>query len=178
MSETVRQSLRLLLSGYGYNLYDNKNRARADDLLVREKAAGALADATAALATLRTTYRKRFIPPPTRENPEPPREHVEQLRSLAALQDRLAQLETRIRSMPVPTQDRVWEHFRREQTLLNQLLLYDYNLIAPSQDLRDRIQELTPESWSDTLSVDLHQAADQIDRALRTRAEFLSVPGS
>jgi hypothetical protein len=176
MDGPIRQQLRLLLSAYGYNLYDKKNRARADDLLVREKAAAALAAAAGTLGTLRTEYRRRFIPPPTRDNPEPPRERLESLRELAAVQERLASLEARIRSTPVPTQDHAWERFRREQTLLDELLTHDYNLIAPSQELRDRVRALTPDTWDAAAAGELRRMADGIEQALHARAELLSAP--
>ena len=173
----IRRQLTLLLGAYGYNLYDNKNRARTDDLLVREKAASALAEAAGALGALRTAYRRRFIPPPTRENPEPPRDRLDSLGAMAAIQERASVLETRIRSMPVPTQDRVWERFRREQTLLNELLTHDLGLIAPCQEARDQAQSLAPDTWSDETAASLYRTLDDIERSARARAEFLQVPG-
>ncbi len=177
MTESVRHSLSLLLNAYGYNLYDQKNRARADDLLVREKTAGALAEAANALGALRIAYRRRFIPPPTREQPEPPPEHLARLQEIAELQQRLADLETRIRSASAPTQDAVWERFRREQTLLNQLLLADYNLIEPAGELRDQILALTPTAWNDETATALVNAIGQIEVTFRQRAALLQLPG-
>jgi hypothetical protein len=136
-----------------------------------------LAEAAGALAALRTAYRRRFVPPPTREQPEPPRDRLEALRALASLQERLLALETRVRSQPAPAQDSVWERFRREQILLDELLAHDYNLIAPSQALRDRARELTPEGWSEEAAAGLRQGADEVERALHARAELLQMPG-
>jgi hypothetical protein len=102
---------------------------------------------------------------------------MEQIRVMARLQDRLGDLETRIRGMAVPTQDRVWEHVRGEKTLLNQLLLHDYNLIAPCHDLRELAQRLTPNDWSDEAAANLDTFANQIERSVRARAEFLRMPG-
>jgi len=177
MVDPIRHSLSLLLNAYGYNLYDKKNRARADDLLVREKTAGALADASNALGALRTAYRRRFVPPPTREQPEAAPEHLARLQEIADLQQRIATLETRIRSASTPTQDSVWEHFRREQTMLNQLLMADYNLIAPASDLRDSILPLTPIDWSDEIAAMLAGTVVQLDSAFRQRSSLLQLPG-
>jgi len=177
MAASIRHSLSLLLNAYGYNLYDKKNRARADDLLVREKTAGALSDASNALGALRTAYRRRFVPPPTREQPEAAPEHLARLQEIAELQQRISTLETRVRSASAPTQDSVWEHFRREQTLLNQLLLADYNLIAPASDLRDRILPLTPVDWNDETAATLAGEVGQLDSAFRQRASLLQLPG-
>lgn len=177
MLDPIRHQLTLLLTAYGYNLYENKNRLRADDLLVREKAAEALTEAANAFRSLRTDYRRRFLPPATRENPNPPPERLEQLRSMDALQTRLGDLATRIRSMPVPTQDRVWEHFRREKTLLSDLVRHDYNLIAPSCELRDEVQTFTADGWDEATATTVQRACDGIERSVRARDEFLRIPG-
>lgn len=175
MSNPVSRELSLMLSAYGYNLYNDRNRMRADDLLVRQQAAAALADAANALRTLRTEYRRRFIPPPTREQPEPPRDRLDQLSTMTRLQDRLADLETRVRSMPVPPTDKVWERFRHEQTLLAELLTHDYNLIAPSRELRDAAQALTADAWTDDSADALDRLAGQIELAIRARSMFLQI---
>lgn len=177
MADPIRAGLVNLLSAYGYNLYDNKNRARADDLLVREKIAEQLAEAAGALRSLRTAYHHRFIPPPSRENPSPPPERMAQSRAMTALQQRLEDLETRVRGMPVPTQDRVWQRFRDERSLLSQLLVHDYDLIAPSHELRDRVLALTPADWTDDVATELNDGVDRLERAARSRQEFLRVPG-
>lgn len=173
MGDSVHGLVTNLLSAYGYNLYEGKNRARADDLVVREKVAGDLADAAAALRSLRTAYQKRFVPPPSRENPSPPPERMAALRAIAAVQERLSDLETRVRGMAVPTQDRVWEKFRGERTLLNQLILHDYNLAAPAMTVRERCQSLHPADWSEDVEGALGDAIDQIERAARQRAGLL-----
>ncbi|MGH2460956.1 MAG: hypothetical protein ACRDIY_19030 [Chloroflexota bacterium] len=175
--DPIKHTLTNLLTGYGYNLYEGKNRARADDLLVREKAAEMLSDGQNALRDLRTSFQKRFIPPLTRENPSPPAERMAQLREIATLGQRVEDLATRIRSMSVPTQDRVWERFRGERATLLQLLQQDYNLISPCKELRDAILALTPGDWNDSASNDLQSLADRIEHAIRDRAEFLRVPG-
>jgi hypothetical protein len=70
--DTVVQQLQLLLTGYGYNFYSAKNQARADDLLVRERASYHLAQAADMLTNLRGAYQRLYIPPLTRANPDPP----------------------------------------------------------------------------------------------------------
>jgi hypothetical protein len=177
VADPIRAGLVNLLSAYGYNLYDNKNRARADDLLVREKVAEQLAEAAGALRNLRTVYHRRFVPPPSRENPSPDPERMAQLRAMADLQGRLEDLETRVRGMPVPTQDRVWQRFRDERALLSQLLVHDYDLIAPSHDLRDQVLALAPSDWTDSVGDEISRKIDQVDKAARARTEFLRVPG-
>lgn len=64
------------------------------------------------------------------------------------MQERLANLETGIRSIPLPPSDRVLERFRREGDLLNDLPLTDYNLILPCREVCDQAQTLTVDTWS------------------------------
>src|SRR5437879_11109668 len=88
--DPVVQQLQLLLTGYGYNFYSSVNQARADDLLVRERASYHLAQAVDMLATLRGEYQRRFIPPLTRANPDPPQEALAQVREIEAAQQALS----------------------------------------------------------------------------------------
>jgi hypothetical protein len=171
----LRQQLTNLLGAYGYNLYAERNRLRADDLVVRQQAADALAAAGNALRALRTDYRRRFIPPPTRAQPEPPRERLEELSAIARLAERLADLETRIRSMPVPPSDRVWERFRREPEYLMELLAHDYQLVAPCRAVRELAEHLSAATWGAAASAELEQQADAVEQAVRDRAVFLQL---
>jgi hypothetical protein len=177
MADAIRRQLDLLMNAYGYNLYEKKNRARADDLIVRETAAGALGAAANSLRTLRTEYRRKFIPPLTRDNPDPPRTRLDELAEITRLQERVADLETRIRSMPVPVQDRAWEKFRQEHQTLNDLLLRDYNLIMPCQNLREQLRVVKVDAWSDDTIANASELIDQIDEAIRSRADFLQISG-
>lgn len=176
MADPARELLTNLLTGFGYNLYDKKNRARADDLLVREKAAERIADAANSIRSLRTAYVRRFIPTATRENPDPPPERAAQLRVLARIHEQLADLDTRIRSMAVPTQDRTWEHFRSELSLLNQLLLFDYHLITSCQLVSDQTTALGPADWNEDSESQITRAIEAVERAVRGRREFLAIP--
>ncbi|HEX3724158.1 MAG TPA: hypothetical protein VHV31_15325 [Nitrolancea sp.] len=177
MVDAVRRQLDLIMNAYGYNLYEKKNRARADDLIVRETAAGALGAAANSLRTLRTEYRRKFIPPLTRDNPDPPRARLDELAEITHLQERVANLETRIRSMPVPVQDRAWEKFRQEKQTLNDLLMRDYNMIVPCQNLREQLRVVKVDQWSDDTITNAEELIDQIDEAIRSRADFLQLSG-
>jgi hypothetical protein len=177
VTETIRRQLDLLMNAYGYNLYEKKNRARADDLIVRETAAGALGAAANSLRTLRTEYRRRYVPPPTRDNPEPSRARLDDLAEMARMQEQVADLETRVRSMSVPVQDRAWEKFRKEDRLLNELLMQDYNLIAPCQNLREMLRTVHVESWNAESVQQVETVMSQIDDAIRARQQLLQFTG-
>lgn len=170
----IVQQLQLLLTGYGYNFYNKQNQARADDLLVRERASYYLAQAVAALAQLRGDYFTRFVPPMTRANPDPPQEAMAQLREIEAVQQALANLESHIRGMSVPTQDRIWWRFRQEEALLMQLLNFDLSLVRGSEQIYQYVSQLTPELWQS--SIPLRQMIQQLTHQAQERERFLLLP--
>ena len=147
-NDPVIQQLQLLLSGYGYNFYSATNQARSDDLLVRQRATYHLNQAVDMLSRLRVDYQQRFIPPLTRANPDPPQEAMAQVRGIEAAQQALSSLESQIRGMAVPAQDRIWWRFRQEQALLGQLLNFDLALVRNSEQIYYYVAQLTPEGWN------------------------------
>ena len=175
-NDPVIQQLQLLLTGYGYNFYSTINQARADDLLVRERASYFLAQAIDMLANLRGEYQRRFVPPLTRENPFPPAEALAQLREIGQAQQELSNVETHIRGMPVPTQDRVWWRFRQEQALLAQLLNFDLALVRSSEQINQYVSQLTPDNWHTQGSGPLRQLIQPLTQVVRDRERFLLLP--
>ncbi len=172
-NDPIVQQLQLLLTGYGYNFYNQANQARADDLLVRERASYYLAQAVAMLARLRGDYHTRFIPPLTRANPDPPQEAMAQIREIEASQQALSQLESHIRGMSVPTQDRIWWRFRQEQPLLMQLLNFDLTLVRGSEQIYQYVSQLTPEQWNSQGSSSLRQMMQQLAHLAQERERLL-----
>jgi hypothetical protein len=175
-NDPVVQQLQLLLTGYGYNFYNNSNQARADDLLVRERASYFLSQAVSMLAQLRSDYSMRFIPPLTRANPDPPQEAMAQLREIESVQQALSNLESHIRGMSVPTQDRIWWRFRQEQALLMQLLNFDLTHVRSSEQIYQYVSQLTPELWNSQGSGALRQMTQQLTRLGQERERFLLLP--
>lgn len=175
-NDPIMQQLQLLLTGYGYNFYNRANQARTDDQLVRERASYYLAQAVALLAQLRSDYHTRFIPPLTRANPDPPQEAMAQIREIESVQQALSKLESHIRGMSVPTQDRTWWRFRQEQALLTQLLNFDLTLVRGSEQIYQYVSQLTPEQWNSQGSSTLRQMTQQLARAAQERERFLLLP--
>ena len=181
-NDPVIQQLQLLLSGYGYNFYSATNQARSDDLLVRQRATYHLNQAVDMLARLRVDYQQRFIPPLTRANPDPPQEAMVQVRGIEAAQQTLSSLESQIRGMPVPAQDRIWWRFRQEQALLAQLLNFDLALVRNSEQIYYYVSQLTPEGWNaqeagaapgSQQGPSLRQLIQQLTQVARERERFL-----
>jgi hypothetical protein len=175
-NDPVVQQLQLLLTGYGYNFYNTTNQARADDILVRERASYHLAQAVEMLAMLRGEYQRRFIPPLTRANPDPPQEVMAQVREMEAVQQTLSNVETHIRGMAVPAQDRTWWRFRQEQGLLAQLLQFDLALVSSSEQVYHYVSQLTADNWNNQVNATLRQMIQQVTQIARDRERFLLLP--
>ncbi|HZU67510.1 MAG TPA: hypothetical protein VFA09_09535 [Ktedonobacteraceae bacterium] len=175
-NDPIVQQLQLLLTGYGYNFYNTTTQARADDMLVRQRASYFLSQALSMLAQLRNDYAMRFIPPLTRANPDPPQEVMAQIREIESLQQALSSLESHIRGMSVPTQDRVWWRFRQEQPLLMQLLNFDLSLVRSSEQIYQYVSQLTPDLWNSQGGSTLRQMIQQLTRLAQERERFLLLP--
>jgi hypothetical protein len=170
------QQLQLLLTGYGYNFYNTTNQARSDDLLVRERASYFLGQAITLLSSLRGEYQRRFVPPLTRENPFPPQEAMAQLREMEEVQQAISTLESHIRGMSVPTQDRIWWRFRQEQPLLAQLLSFDLRLVRGGEQLHQFMAQLTPDGWNVYSAGTLRAQLQQLTQVANERERFLLIP--
>ena len=143
---------------------------------MRERASYYLSQAVTILARLRSDYHTRFIPPLTRANPDPPQEAMAQIREIEAAQQALSQVESHIRGMSVPTQDRIWWRFRQEQALLMQLLNFDLTLVRGSEQIYQYVSQLTPEQWNSQGSSSLRQMTQQLAHLAQERERFLLLP--
>lgn len=176
-SSPTGRNLQVLLSGTGYNFYDSRNQARADDLLVRQRASGALAGAAQAVSALEQDFRRRFVPAATRDNPFPPAGAMEKLRELGRLRTRLLDLETQIVGMPVPTQDKVWWRFRQEENLLHTLLGYDFDLVQQAETATQDARALTVEVWNEVGNApELEKTLRALETTIQARRQFLQMP--
>lgn len=150
----------MLINGYGYNWYRQENRMRADDLLVRSRASDALAGAVAHLRDLEGRYRRKFLPPPTREHPDPDPNHLAAVRQLRAVQERIGEVDTRLRGAAVPPDDRIWQRHRGEVETLQRLGQCDVLLVGSAKELADLVAALPAD-------VPIEPAAErQIDECL------------
>jgi hypothetical protein len=174
-SAPLRQ-LELLLTGYGYNYYAVKNTMRADDLLIRQKVSGLLGQAAEALVAQEAAYRRKYVPPSTREQPFPPRETLEVLQDLDRLRSTLLDLAASVRGMPVPAQDRTWWRLRSERALLDQLLRFDLTLVEQATQIETLVQTFTADTWQFEHPADRARAAlSALEGAVRERRALLQV---
>jgi hypothetical protein len=161
----------MLINGYGYNWYRLDNQMRADDLLVRSRVSEHLAGAVARLRDLEGRYRRKFLPPPTREHPDPDPVHLAAARQFRAIEDRIGDIDTRVRGAAVPPNDRIWQRHRDELDTLAKLGNCDVLMLGGAKQLADLVA---------TLPVDLAIAPEseqRIDTQLAQLAGVLSRRG-
>ena len=169
----LAQQLDLLLTGHGYNLYNDANRARADDLLVRQHACGLLGEAANHLGRLATDYTANRLPPSTRDHPFPTAAEIAPLKQLQALRAEVSTLASRIRGLSVPTQDRVWARFRTETTTLEFLLSSDYHLITAADKALNTVLPASAATWTEEIGFDLQNGLREVEQLTRDREQFL-----
>ena len=173
----VVQRLQVLLSGGGYNFYDKANLARADDLLVRQRAGHSLGEAATRLRALETEYRQVYIPPVTRDNPMPPAETMAKARGLTRLADQLRGLESDIAGMAAPAQDKFWWRLRSEVSLLNALIAFDDGLLQSSSQIDRVVAGWTADKWqTEDLAASLAPLVSQLAELARDRQQLLLSP--
>jgi len=128
-----------LFYGWGYNFYRTENQLRADDQLVRSKAASLLGYAAASLGEAESAYRREFLPPPTRAKPFPDAEAVANAQRLERLVREIGSLEHFIQQQPVPENDRITQRYRKEAQTLQTLIGHDEQLVGQCELLRSMV---------------------------------------
>ena len=130
MADSLADRLRSLLSS---DVYSEKGRLRADDLLIRERVTGSLGDAAARLRDLASQWRTDRVPPSTRENPFPPAEVMAPLRQADRLAKDIDEAATAVRGLPLLPADKVWDRVRSGG--LDELLQFDWTLVGEADEL-------------------------------------------
>lgn len=136
---TLRQTAINLFYGWGYNFYRVENQLRADDQLIRAKAAWLLGLAMKSVADAEIEYRREFLPAPTRARPFPDAEAVTSAQRLEKLAGDVGALEAFIHQQPVPENDRMTQRYRLERPTLETLIQNDEQLIGQCELLRSLV---------------------------------------
>jgi hypothetical protein len=136
---TLRQVATNLFYGWGYNFYRVENQLRADDQLVRSKAAWLLGIAMGSVTEAETAYRREFLPPPSRQKPFPDATYVAFAQRLERLAREMGALEALIQQQPVPENDRMTQRFRQEAPTLKNLIHSDEQLVGQCDLLRSMV---------------------------------------
>jgi hypothetical protein len=172
----IKQTALLLFYGWGYNFYRRENQLRADDLLIRTKAGGIIAQARVHLGALEAEYRRINLRAPSREHPLPDPTKTEQARRLERCGRAIEVVTTAILNAPTPTNDFVWLRHRTEGGLLETLQAIDIRLVDAAVELHDKLVE------SDLGVISMEDVEARIDEWLeplriivRERAERLTL---
>ncbi len=168
----LRQIATNLFYGWGYNFYRLENQLRADDQLVRSKAAGLLGIAMASVTTAETDYRRDFLPPPTRQKPFPDPAAVAGAQNLERLARAIGALEALIQQQPVPENDRMTQRYRQEAPTLKTLTHWDEQLVGQCELLRFMVKEQNGASILKDLP-ELESGLDAIRGTLQSREAVL-----
>ncbi|HTS98994.1 MAG TPA: hypothetical protein VMI33_20500 [Streptosporangiaceae bacterium] len=120
------------------DVYSQKGRLRADDLLVRERVGRGLGEATARIRALIRDWRADRVPPSTREQPFPPPEAMEPIRRAERLIRAIDETSAIVRGLPLLNQDKVWDRVRRLG--LDELLQFDWTLVGEADALADGLR--------------------------------------
>ena len=162
-----------LFYGWGYNFYRQENQLRADDQLVRAKAAWLLGLAHAGLDVAEQAYRRETMPAPTREKPFPDPAAIEGARALERLGHSIGALVSRLHALPVPETDRMTQRYRQEADTLRALGGCDEQLIGQAELLRVSLQDRSGAWVLDNLAA-LDAGVAAIGETLRQRQALLS----
>jgi hypothetical protein len=132
----LRQIATNLFYGWGYNFYRKENQLRADDQMIRSKAASLLGEAMASVGSAESDYRREYLPPPTRAKPFPDAEAVASAQKLERLAKTIGALEAQLQHQPVPENDRMTQRYRQEASTLAKLIEHDERLVGQCELLR------------------------------------------
>jgi hypothetical protein len=168
----LRQAATNLFYGWGYNFYRVENQLRADDQLVRSKAASLLGIAMASVSAAETEYRREFLPPPSRQKPFPEAEAVAAAQRLEQLGRGIGALEALIQQQPVPENDRMTQRYRQEAPTLRTLIHWDEQLVGQCDLLRSMVNGQDSASILKSLP-DLESGLGAIRATLQNREAVL-----
>jgi hypothetical protein len=129
-----------LFYGWGYNFYRKENQLRADDHLVRAKAAWLLGLARSAVDVAEQAFRRERIPPPSRANPYPDPKAVADCQALERFGGAIGQVSGRLHAQPTPENDRITQRYRSEMNSLQRLAASDESLIGQCELLKSAVE--------------------------------------
>jgi hypothetical protein len=168
----LRQVATNLFYGWGYNFYRVENQLRADDQLVRSKAASLLGIAMASVTDAESEYRREFLPPPSRQKPFPDAAAVAAAQRLERLAGGIGALEALIQQQPVPENDRMTQRYRQEAPTLQALIHSDEQLVGQCDLLRSMVNKQDGGSILQKLP-DLESGLEAIRATLQKREAIL-----
>lgn len=162
-----------LFYGWGYNFYRKENQLRADDQLVRAKAAWLLGLAHSALDGAEQALRRERLPTPTRDKPFPDPAAVADVQAVERLSGQVGQLIARLHSQPAPENDRMTQRYRQEAETLAKLGDCDAQLVGQCDLLRASL-EGKDAAWTLANLAPLQAGVTAIEATLQQRQAVLT----
>lgn len=163
-----------LFYGWGYNFYRDENKLRADDLLIRTKAATLLGQVRASLESAEAKFRREF-PAPSRAAPYPAKELLASAQILERLSHDAGALAARLHALPAPENDRMTQRYRQERETLQRLAACDELLIGQAELLRASLDNLSAAAIL-VMAGQIEEGFAAIQETLRQRQAILSDP--
>ncbi|QBR01158.1 hypothetical protein [Paraburkholderia pallida] len=164
----LRQTAINLFYGWGYNFYKIENQLRADDQLVRSKAAWLLGMARSSVERAESEYRRARFGTPSREKPFPDPSVTAAAQQLEQLAARIGTLSGRLQSQPVPQQDRMTQRYRQEAETIEALIGCDERLVGQCNLLHAMLDTRSGEWMLEHLG-ELDQGLTAAQETLRRR---------
>jgi hypothetical protein len=171
----IRKVATNLFYGWGYNFYRLENQLRADDQLIRAKAALLLGLATSYIEKAESDYRREFLPPPSRQHPFPDANAVAAAQKIERLSKSIGSLELTLHQQPVPENDRMTQRFRKEAPTLQQLIAQDELLVGRCEMLRSILENQPAAAILENLP-NIESGVESIHTSLQQRAAVLMQP--
>jgi hypothetical protein len=164
-----------LFHGWGYNFYRLENQLRADDLLIRAKAATLLGQARASVEAAEAAFRRSAFPAPTRDRPFADSKTLAEAQALEQLSQGIGALAARLHALPAPENDRMTQRYRLESTTLRHLASCDELLIGQAELLRAKLNGQDAAAILATATM-ISFGLAAIQETLRNRQTILSDP--
>ncbi len=131
MTDSLADKLRGLLAS---DVYSERGRLRSDDLLIRQRVDHGIGVTAERLRELATRWRADRLSAPTRENPFPPAEVMQPLRTADRLLRDLEDTAVAVRGLPLLNPDKVWNRVRAvglaELTQFDWAMVYEADTLA------------------------------------------------
>ncbi len=168
----LRQAATNLFYGWGYNFYRKENQLRADDQLIRSKAATLLGHAMSNVSEAESAYRREFLPAPTRAKPFPDAAAVEAAQKLERLARAIGAIEAALQQQPVPENDRMTQRYREEAPTLQTLIDFDHRLVGQCELVRSMVNGQDGTAIL-KMFADLNAGLEAIRETMRNRESVL-----
>lgn len=157
----------------GVDHYTEAGRLRADDLAVRSRAAEMLAHAAQALTAAAAEYRRVHVPPPTREQPFPPKELLEPAVAARRCADRYSAVADRVRNAPFPPDPKkAWKKLRGPGAA--RLLDLDRSLVGQAEYAAAVVSGVVADLLSEVPAREADEALAAVTATLEERTAYLS----